>query len=453
MTTAMGYKATTDGDTLVVHGVPIFCACERGDFVVDEEWITKAVERAKRKAEDDGYLPPLHTRHHERSTEANDSVRAAGTFRITHSGKITLDGEDRLAVFADLIITDEHVQEEVMRMRYPYRSVEIFDKDGEPAIDSLALLDHEAPFLELPMLRVAEVQESVTDKETGLPVSFGAGDFMDARPDGSPVVACFRRGPSVSLLFRAGDEEPRQTNFADPVPPQQAAPQQAAPAAPTEEAPSDEEEPEKEKKDSGDIVTKVASALKALLEMMEAAAPAEEEEEPAQPEPQQIQLAPAAAPGAEAMSKTPEDLVTFARMQGEIEGLKAKDRERDAADVRKDDVAAAMTRLEGRPLGADLEEKLRAFHKDHGAKAFGPYVDAMALTGPLPDMEAPDGMDSQVPELAMKFSKAGTDAVDKAAQFCREWETLNANTNMRVSRESYVTRSMRDAGFDVAETA
>ena len=45
---AMGYEATRHRDgSMVIHGVPIFVACERGEIEFDQAWIEKAVEKAK----------------------------------------------------------------------------------------------------------------------------------------------------------------------------------------------------------------------------------------------------------------------------------------------------------------------------------------------------------------------------------------------------------------------
>ena len=69
--TAMWYDASRDADgTLTVHRVPIFCACERGDVQFDDAWISQAVNKAKQH-EREGYMAPLHIRHHEPTATGN----------------------------------------------------------------------------------------------------------------------------------------------------------------------------------------------------------------------------------------------------------------------------------------------------------------------------------------------------------------------------------------------
>lgn len=154
------YRATRQADgALVVHDVPVFAECERGKFKADAEWIGDAVAYAKR-AEVEGYFIPLHVNHHDfKGRENPPEVLAAGFVRITRAGPITLQGRDRVAVYADLVVTNPEVQAWVLQHRLPYRSVEVLNP-SEARISSVALLDHEAPFLELPMLAVGDVAPS-----------------------------------------------------------------------------------------------------------------------------------------------------------------------------------------------------------------------------------------------------------------------------------------------------
>jgi len=159
---APGFKVTKTDDKTIFHRVPIFAECARGDAVFNAEWIAQAVASAKQQ-ERDGYFPPLHTRHHEPATDVTDAVRAAGYFRILDAGPLTMQGRRVTAIYADLIVTDPFLAGEIERARYPYRSVEIFNTEGPPNIDSLALLDHEAPYLRLPMLSAGDVEDRRTE--------------------------------------------------------------------------------------------------------------------------------------------------------------------------------------------------------------------------------------------------------------------------------------------------
>ena len=43
--TVMGFAATQTDEGLVVHSVPIFCACARGETNFDEVWVKAAVAK------------------------------------------------------------------------------------------------------------------------------------------------------------------------------------------------------------------------------------------------------------------------------------------------------------------------------------------------------------------------------------------------------------------------
>ena len=199
----MGYRASRDEQGILrIHDVPIFVECQRGEHVFDAAWIEQAVEAAFQAARE-GYHPPLHLRHHEAATE----VKAAGYFCIKGTGRLTFKGAPRVAVLADLVVTDPTVQEHVLAQRLPYRSVEIFDVN-EPRIDSLALLDHEAPYLELPMLMVSQVSGAAqSHADTVARIRNPIGDQQE-------LVACFQRGRSAHVLL-CDRSQARGVNFAE----------------------------------------------------------------------------------------------------------------------------------------------------------------------------------------------------------------------------------------------
>ncbi len=168
------YSATQAPDgTFTITDVPIFSAHAEehagGTRSFDAGWLTKAVGRAQlRQAE--GYLPPLHVRHHGEGAP----VEAAGKFRVTRVGTISHGGEQIPTIFADLVGVRPAVYERIRKGELSYRSVEILDVET-PEIDSLALLDDEVPFFRFPLLRVAEPTAasgtfSVTN--TGIPVAY-----------------------------------------------------------------------------------------------------------------------------------------------------------------------------------------------------------------------------------------------------------------------------------------
>jgi hypothetical protein len=464
---APGFKVTKTENATVFHHVPIFAECERGELSFGADWIAGAVAEAKQQ-ERDGYLPPLHTRHHEPSTDQTDAVRAVGVFKITEASALTFKGKRITAVYADLIVTDEYMAEEIGRMKYPYRSVEIFDPEGSPKINSLALLDHEAPFIELPMLFAGEVDDKRDPRrlaqersggaipDTGVGVANANSFSLNYASDPSnPMLGTARNGDRAVLLFKFTDEETM---------PQAKPKKAAAPKKPANFA-DDKEGEEKENMEgdeggggldvaaicsaieSGEISVADMDAIIAAVQAQNAEVVEEavEDEEPA----------PAPAPGAEIMKGNSEAAKLFARQQGELDALKAKDAARDAADVRRKAVGVAMKRLEGKPLGSNLQERLTNFHEKAGGNAelFKEYVDTMAATaGDLPVDDNGENFAAQpkTPKSAMAFQALGGEAVDKAATFAREYKAFNGS--VRASEESYVRTNMKHLGYELEAT-
>lgn len=448
---APGFKVTKTDTQTIFHRVPIFAECSRGDFVADAAWIAAAVRAAKQQ-ERDGYLPPLHTRHHEPDTAVTDAVRAAGVFRILEAGPITLQGKRVTAIFADLIVTDAFLAGEIERMRYPYRSVEIFNTEGEPEINGLALLDHEAPYLTLPMLFAGDVEDRRTGAGGVAPAtSFSLNYSRNAE---SSVVGFAHRGKKAVLLFRFSDDE-AMTKTAAELKAEAEEAARANLADKGDEGKKDDKSEDMEGEgglDVGAVVKAIKSGAISVADMdaILAAIQAQGAESPKEDE-----AAPAPAPGAEIM-KDKSAAKNFARLEGENQALKARLDARDAIDKRNADVKAAMKRLEGRPLGADLEQRLTNFHEKCGgnAEVFKEYVETMARTaGELPgesDAAARFSGQPKTPKEAMAFQKLGGEAVDKAAAFCREYDQLKG---MRASREAYVRVNMKRAGFVLEEAA
>mgnify|MGYP006899563326 FL=1 len=451
-----GFRVTkTDGQT-IFHHVPIFAECARGDLAFDGEWVASAIESAKQQ-ERDGYFPPLHIRHHEPDTAQTDAVRSAGVFRITDASPISFKGKRIIAVFADLIVTDEFIADELCRMKYPYRSVEIFDPEGPPKINSLALLDHEAPYLELPMLFAGEVEDKRSPSPDGSVACANSFSINYASDSPNPMLGSARSGTRACLLFKFSDEDVMETKTKK-TPATKAKPKASANFADDSEK-KDEEKMEGAEGGGLDVAAVVAAiesgeisvadmdAILLAIQSQEAAVEEEDEEPAAAP-----------APGAEIMKKGGKESLNFARLSGEVEVLKASIKARDVQDKRREDVAAAMKQLEGKPLGSDLEQRLVKFHKTAGGNAelFKEYVDTMErMAGDIPTDSSGAAFAAQpkTPKSAMAFQALGGEAVDKAAGFARQWHELKTKGNIKASEESYIRFNMRSLGFVLEETA
>lgn len=465
---APGFRVTRTDDATIFHRVPIFAECDRGDLVFGADWIADAVAAAL-QLERDGYLPPLHTRHHEPATDQTDAVRAVGVFRITGADVLTFKGKRVTAIFADLIVTDDAMAEDIAKMRYPYRSVEIFDPEGPAKINGLALLDHEAPYLELPMLFADEVDDKrdpnklARDKSVGMIPDTGVGvadatsfSLNYSRKAGEPLLGSARRGNRASLLFRFPDEDDMTTSTKKA---NKAIKPKGANFADGEDDDKDGENMEGDEGgegglDVGSVVTAIESGAISVADMDAILAAIQSQSTVVEEEEEEAAPAPAPAPGAEIMKGG----VNFAALQGQNEALKARLDARDAKDKRTTDVAGAMKRLEGKPLGADLEERLINFHEkaDGNAELFKAYVDSMALSaGALPDDDSGENFRAQpsTPKSAMAFQAQGGEAVDKAAVFSREYQQMKGS-GIRASEDAYVRVNMKQVhGIELEETA
>lgn len=463
--TTGGYRATRDEQgVLTIHHVPIFVECSKGKADFDIDWIVAAVQKAK-LAEIEGYLPPLHVRHHEDGPTLSDPVRAAGFFRITGAEPIQFKGQRRMAVFADLVITDPGVSMDVLAKRLPYRSVEIFDVDA-PAIDSLALLDHEAPYLELPMLLVSTLDDA------GAPASFASTSLANpwlARSatlhTGEPV-ACFRRGKSAHLIT----EDPMGETELKTEPETKKGAKAVADAAAEKlrANATDAKGGEDEKGVKMAVDTEFAAILKALsdgsltvaqMDALLKGIAAARDPSGANDQPTVSPPAPANGPG-EALRKALNgpNSVELAKVASENAVLKARLDEIERGNRRKADVAVALKRLEGRQLGGDIEKELLQYHSDFGPKAFEAHVGVLASKMPampaLGDYAAsafasqPARISSDVDEAVNAYMHFGSEAMQKAAGFAAEYRFLQEKGSTRVKDvERYLELNMGRHGY------
>ena len=463
---AAGFRVTkTDGKT-IFHQVPIFAECARGDLTFGGDWIAGAVAQAKQQ-ERDGYLPPLHTRHHEPATEQTDSVKAVGVFRIVEARPLSFKGTRITAIFADLIITDDYMAGEIEKMRYPYRSVEIFDPEGTPKINSLALLDHEAPYLELPMLFAGEIEDqrkNVGDESQNVASAISSSFSLNyASNPTDPMLWSTRCGKSAALLFKFPYEEQMQYTNNNPSVPTNFADDNGDDKKPEymEDNGDDKKDENMEDAEAGLDIAAVCESIKsgdisiADMDSLLAAIQSQQSEPEAEEATEEDDAAPAPAPGAEIMKGGSAFAKNFARISGENEALKARLDARDESDSRLQDVSQAMKRLEGKPLGSDLESRLTKFHETSGGNAilFKEYVDTMAsMAGTMPSSDNGESFSAHptTPKSAMAFQALGGEAVDKATQFARQYDQMKGR--MRASEESYVRVNMKHVGFELDET-
>ena len=483
--TISGYRAALTDEGLVVYDVPIFAACafDAGKEVVnfDAKWVKRAFKTAVYKQRVENYKPPMHIRHHDKESAANDTVRKAGYFKHRRIGTIRLDGKVLPGIYADLVFTDPSAQWEVRTNQLNYRSVEIFDYRDAPIINGLALLDHEAPHLELPML---QIEGPVEDLRT--PDGVANANFQAPAPAVRAQMVCFRRtGSKAFVTFK---DESMKT------PEQIAEEAEAAEAArianlggtevgtATANLSSDGDDDDANLSDdsdgdddanlegddgegggdgidweavakaleSGEIMAKDLELVTAALAGGGAAPEEETVMTEVEPEPP--------VQAAAGMKKASPELIAMAKMQGEMDAMKAGNARRDASSKRVSEVASALTRLKGLPLGADLNGKLVKFHKKHGGAAFGDYVESLAQNTAIEPGDREDrttaafkALGGRVPAVAMKYQTDGVESVEAAANFSREYKQLQeSGARMSTDEETYVKNNMEREARRVA---
>lgn len=178
------WREEADG-TFTVLNLPVFSTLAANAHghnpEITEDWLKAAKARfGARKAE--GYLPPMHLRHHR-----FDVAQRAGHFELIRLGRHKVDGSYLPTLFANLIRVPADRFAEMRRGEWPYRSVEIHDYSA-PEIDSLALLDSEVPFFRYPCM-------GLSDQGSQFQVSNNYSDH--------PLRAVAAHGKARAFLFRS----------------------------------------------------------------------------------------------------------------------------------------------------------------------------------------------------------------------------------------------------------
>jgi len=136
------WEEAADGK-YAIRGVPIFALGEHRGFRYDESWARRALKTFARLKKEHGYLPPVILGH---TTDAGEEKPAVGFL-----DRVRLIGSQ---VVADIVGLSREVFEEIRAGRWPYRSVEVFDKAAQ--ITALALLGGTPPYLKTAPLHFAD---------------------------------------------------------------------------------------------------------------------------------------------------------------------------------------------------------------------------------------------------------------------------------------------------------
>lgn len=151
LTLPRSYNAVHAPDgTVRVPGVPIFGENVRvspqGDLsIFGPRWLRGAIQKdTLRRSE--GYYAPLHFGHHEPGIVREP----AGHIELESVGLRWYCGEPTWVLFGSMVFKDTRRFQKA-REQYPYRSVEI-SHEMPDEVNSLALLDTEAPYFRFPNL-------------------------------------------------------------------------------------------------------------------------------------------------------------------------------------------------------------------------------------------------------------------------------------------------------------
>lgn len=185
------YVAEDNGDgTYNILDVPIFAeipaGVKRNADPVGREWQEAAVLKNKAR-EAEGHLPPVHIYH---TDEKAVKPIYAGKMRLRDVRRISYEGNQLWATFADILGVPAEVFQKIKRGFLPYRSVEIHNWD-KPEIDSLALMDTDVPFFRMPMLSISQV---VLQKDANM--------FMDRTRPCAVVFRAAKKSNGGAMLFR-----------------------------------------------------------------------------------------------------------------------------------------------------------------------------------------------------------------------------------------------------------
>lgn len=412
-----GYKATKQSDgKYTIHNVEIFAAHSdiRGGkkITITKGWLNSAIKKAAARRAD-GYLPPLHIRHH----GPGESVERAGHFVVTKVAEIIYQGKKVNAMFADLIDVPEAVFRRIEAGELPYRSVEIIDVKS-PEIDSLALLDHETPYFRLPLLRIAGSDKTTAIKrhaQTRSPVLA----YTAAAPGAAFLCNFTEAAMSDDIAIKAMDEPEAEMPEAE------------------EEAPSLESRVEA-------IEAKVAEIMQML----------EEKEEEAPEDEEAIVVEASAADGDEVVTSAGEPAIT-GKLLGRLHALEARFKAVEREQHIDGLVAKAVGELKSYGVDENAAADLKALALNDGEAALNAYVAAVKAHGveePPVEWTGELAEADSTPAAAMAYAKAGPEALKMAKGYAAMYETVPASLKRTFSIESFIETQMGTHGFSaVAE--
>lgn len=444
----MAYKARREQDqTWTLTGVPIFSFVRKGEkgapFNIDKQWLDTTLANL-RKRHGTGYYPPVHVHHH--GTEKPTFL--VGQFEAERVAPYDFGTERQPALYVTLKGIPDHAFHAIWEGQYPYVSVEIV-RYGDREIDSLALLDDDAPFFRFRLLNRHSIEIEAGSPTPGKEM---AGVFSDsdavqvAVPTGS-VNFCAAEVPSMGKFVLCGNPADGFSLHDDKG--------EAVTTATFSSASSFTFEPDKgyglvcfEDKEKDDDLPGDMKSLKALAKRVAAKLKKlqnddgdkdDEQHTPAEPEEKGMKKHDAKDEASllarfdamEARLNTMEtQRAVSARIDSAVKGLKG-----DGYHV------SETTRKSIAKFAAVGEPELDEFLKHYRASV--PKDGPETLDGDAEPVEH---------ESVARFRAAGPEAHTKAEQFSAEFDRLieSGYFSAREDRARFIERRMAAAGFKVA---
>lgn len=141
-TTGLKWHRARDG-TYIIRNVPIFELGNHRGFDYDESWARRALQSFARHKSERGYLPPVILGHTRDDGEEKPAVGFLDRLRLV--GR---------RIIGDLSGVAKELFDEIRAGRWPYRSVEVFDRAAQ--ITAVALLGSTPPYMKTPPLHFAD---------------------------------------------------------------------------------------------------------------------------------------------------------------------------------------------------------------------------------------------------------------------------------------------------------
>lgn len=473
MPDVQGYRSSRIGGHLYVFDVPIFAECAIGEETFDAAWIEDSFENTLARNAS-GYWPPMHVRHHGDAEDNEGPVLAAGDFAVSRVGPLNLEGVPVQTVFATLRFTDPTQAMRAEQGQLQWRSIEITPNDLEKrCLSSVALLDHEPPWLKFPNLRLA-----MEPLGSSIETQPGNAKIDDAQGVTFRELLLGSKGPRASgrdcLAFAFSERHPMPKHTPKPTPKGITKPAASAADPKEDEAMNAAEEAASfdqlleaitTKSISLDQMERLLAALQSAMEKDPSddaggegpggeAAPtagtaAEDEEED---ESKKRSLAGVAASSKRAAKPSAPNVRDVAAAEARATAAEIRAEVLEQSTAREKAVEGGLLRFRGKPMGARLRERLENAYDRVGREGFPAYLDdlaAMQLGAGARASEARTGINpaGEAPEEALAYSVLGNAAVDRALLKCAEYDQLKANGLTRRSREAYVRTALAMEGI------